>query len=115
MKDLVVSAKDPKSGKSAAITVSSPETAKEGIEMFGDAPVNSNSLAHWVVTLQAGIRRELKAGKSEKEIQAKFAGAKMGVAAARTTGVTIAAIKAAWPTMSAEDKKALLADLQKSK
>ena len=97
------------------VAVTTGSTAKEMIEMFGDEPVKSNANAHWTVTVQAGIRRDLSAGKSEKEIQTKYASAKMGVAAARTTGVTIDAIKAAWPTMSAEDKKTLLADLQKSK
>ena len=115
MKDLSVSAKDGKDGDTVSVVVQVPETAEEAIKVYGDGSVLSNALAHWVVTIQAGIRRLIKAKTSAEAIQAKFTNAKMGVAAARTGVDPIAAIKAKWPTMSAEDKKAFIADLQKAK
>jgi len=115
MKDLNVSAKDGKDGVSASIVVQAPETAEEAIKEFGGEPVLSNCMAHWIVTLQAGVRRLIKAKNSPEAIQAKFANAKMGVAAVRSGVDAIEAIKAKWPTMSAEEKKAFIADLQKVK
>lgn len=114
MKDLNISAKDGKDGASASITVKAPETAEEAIKAFGSESVLSNSMAHWVVTLQSGVRRSIKAGNSPEMIHSKFADAKMGVAAVRSGADPIAAIKAKWPTMSAQDKKDFISDLQKS-
>jgi len=111
MKDLTISAKDGKDGKSATITLGVPGDASEAIKEYGDGPVYTNAMAHWVVTLQAGIRRMIKAGSTQEQIQAKFADAKMGVAATRTTD-PYAAIKAGWKDKSPEERAAFIKELR---
>jgi len=65
---------------SATVIVNYAETLKEASEMFGEEAVLSNAFANWRVTLQAGIRRSLDAGKTPDQIASDFAAAKMGVA-----------------------------------
>lgn len=97
----------------ATVSVDTGATAKESVEMFGDDAVNSNANANWTVTIQAGIRRLLKTGKSPEECQAAYTGAKMGVALARVSDPT-AAILAKWPTMNEEQRTDFLKKLKKS-
>jgi hypothetical protein len=74
-----VSAKSPKLGRETVAIVTTGETAEESVQMFGSEAVNSNANAHWIVTIQAFIRRCHEAGKSDEEIQDLVAKAKMGV------------------------------------
>ena len=87
-----------KDAASATVSVNTGADAQESIKLFGDDAVNSNANANWTVTIQAGIRRLLKAGKGEAEVQAAFEGCKMGVALARVSDPT-SAILAKWPDM----------------
>lgn len=112
-KQVTISAKAPKVGKTGEATITFGETAEESIEMFGGDAVNSNALANATVTIQAGIRRLLTAGKSPEEVQSAFSGWKLGVAIARVADPA-AAILAQWPTMSKEDKAAFMSKLKAS-
>lgn len=98
---------------SAVVSINTGGTAKEAIEMFGDDAVISNANANWTVTVQAGMRRLLKAGKKQDEVQAAFEGAKMGIALARVSDPT-GAILAKWPTMNEQERTEFLKKLKGS-
>lgn len=113
-KQITVSAKAPKEDGSSVegvATVNWGESLEETVSLYGDAAVDSNALASATVTIQGGIRRMLRAGKSSEEIQAAFDGWKLGVAIARVSDPT-AAIMAKWPGMSEEARTAFLNDLK---
>jgi cell division protein YceG involved in septum cleavage len=106
MKQIEISAKDPKSDKSATITVNYADTVEEAVQMFGEEAILSNAMANWRVTLQANIRNSLKAGHYAEEIAEKLSGAKMGVATTGTrmdaTSAFIAKFRSATPEGQAE-------------
>jgi len=118
MKQMEVSATVPKNEakkvmeeKSAVIMVNYADSLDEALEMFGEEAVLTNAFANWRVTLQAGIRRALVAGKSQDQIQTEFASAKMGVA---TTGARIDPITASlakFKGMTPEEQAAYLEQL----
>ena len=60
--------------------VNYPETLAEAEEMYGADAILSNAFANWRVVVQAGIRTDLKKGKSADDILEACAGAVMGVA-----------------------------------
>lgn len=60
--------------------VNYPETLEEGEQVFGGEAILSNAFANWRVVVQAGIRTDLKAGKTLEQILESCAGAVMGVA-----------------------------------
>ena len=70
----------PDDGKEAIIIVDYPESLEEAEEAYGAIALLSNAFANWRITLQAGVRRLLKIGKSQEEIQHLMGSAKMGVA-----------------------------------
>lgn len=107
-----VSAKSPKLERETVIVVNYGETVEESIEMFGADAVNSNALANWIVTLQAGIRRAHTAGKSDDEIQELLGSAKMGVAVSGGRIDPIQASLAKFKTMSPEEQAAYLEKLR---
>ena len=115
MKDLQVTAKIPAKDdvpeKIGSITVKAPETAEEGIKMFGDPAMLSNATANWVVTLQGNIRAGLKRGESPEAIQARLGTAKMGVAATKAAADPKAAWLAAYQAASPADRKKMKAEL----
>lgn len=115
MKDLQVSARIPaKDGapeRIGSVTVKAPETAEEGIKMFGDQAMNSNATANWVVTLQSGIRGGLKRGETPQALQARLGSAKMGVAAAKAAQDPKAAWLAAYQAATPQERKKMKADL----
>jgi len=88
------------------------ENARKSIEMFGADAVNSNALANWIVTLQAGIRRAHKAGKTDDEIQELLGSAKMGVAVSGGQIDPIQASLAKFKTMNAEEQAEYLDKLR---
>lgn len=115
MKQMTVTAKDPKSGREASITVNTGETAKEMIEMFGDEAVASNANANWVVTLQAGIRNALKRGETAEQIQTRLGTAKMGVKVVGGGGRVdpVQAYLAMFQNATPEKQAEMLKELQK--
>lgn len=99
-----VSAKSPKLERETVIMVNYGENVAESVEMFGDDAVNSNALANWIVTLQAGIRRAHSAGKTDDEIQELLGNAKMGVAVSGGRVDPIQASLAKFKTMNAGEQ-----------
>ena len=121
-KTITVKATDPgkekgqqvREARTAEIEVQTAETAKEAINMFGDEAVLSNANSNWVVTLQAGIRRMLVAGKSLEEIQKEIGDSKMGVSRARTGVSAKNAIKKQWANWSPEERAAFIKEMKES-
>ena len=114
MKDLVVTAKNGKEegAPSASVTVKVPETLAEAQQMYGEAAILSNAMANGIITLQAGIRRELKAGKKPEEIATKLASWKLGVAVERSAVDPKAAFMARFAAMTPEEQAAEIKRLQ---
>lgn len=94
-------------------TIDWGDTPEETVKLYGGAAVDSNALASAVVTIQGGIRRLLRAGKTPEEIQATFKDWKLGVAIARVSDPT-AAIIAAWPSKTEEEREQFIRDLKAS-
>lgn len=113
MKTQVVKARDgkEKDAKEVQVNIQVPETCEEAIQVFGAENVLSNALANWTVTLQSAIRRYLRAGKTQEEIQGLLANAKMGAALERISDPK-AAMLAKFNSMSQEEKAAFIAELQ---
>jgi hypothetical protein len=107
-----VSAKSPKLERETVIMVNYGETVEESVEMFGADAVNSNALANWIVTLQAGIRRAHSAGKTDDEIQELLGNAKMGVAVSGGRVDPIQASLAKFKTMNEDERAAFLEKLK---
>ena len=107
-----ISAKSPKLNKETVIIVNYGKTVEESIEMFGGDAVNSNALANWIVTLQAGIRRLHSAGKTDDEIQEILGSAKMGVAVSGGRIDPIQASLAKFKTMNADEQADYLEKLR---
>ena len=120
MKQFEVSATVPKKegekgreeDKSAAIYVNYPETLEEAKTAIGEEAILTNAFANWRVTLQAGIRRAILAGKTQEQIQAEFKDAKMGVAVQGAKIDPLQASLAKFKTMSKEEQAAFLKDLR---
>ncbi len=115
-KQITVSAKAPRedgTSMEGVATVPWGEIPEETVEMYGGEAVDSNALASATVTIQGGIRRMLRAGKTPEEIQTTFGDWKLGVAIARVSDPT-AAIMAKWPSMSEEERAEFLQKLKKS-
>jgi hypothetical protein len=114
MKETVVTAKNGKEegSPSASVTIQVPETLDEARQMYGDAAILSNAMANGIITLQAGIRRELKAGKTQAEIAAKLSGWKLGVAVERSAVDPKAAFLARFAAMTPEEQAAEIKKLQ---
>ena len=101
-----VPAKDGLPEMSATVAVEFGETAEESIQLFGDEAINSNAIANGKVVIQSGIRRMLKAGKSQDEIQETFNTWKLGTALSPTKvdvmSASLAKFKSATPEQQAE-------------
>ena len=107
-----VSAKSPKLDRETVIMVNYGESVEESTEMFGGDAVNSNALANWIVTLQAGIRRAHSAGKTDDEIQELLGSSKMGVATSGGRVDPIQASLAKFKTMNEDERTAFLEKLK---
>jgi len=107
-----VSAKSPKLDRETVIMVSYGKDVEESIELFGADAVNSNALANWIVTLQAGIRRAHTAGKTDDEIQEILGNAKMGVAVSGGRIDPIQASLVKFKTMNADEQAAYIEKLR---
>ena len=107
-----ISAKSPKLERETTVLVNYGATVEESVEMFGGDSVNSNALANWIVTLQAGIRRLHSAGKTDDEIQKALESAKMGVAVSGGRVDPIQASLARFKTMNEEERAEFLNKLR---
>ncbi len=96
----------------ATITVQSPETVKEAVEMYGEEAILTNCFANWRVTLQGNIRSALKKGEKGDSIAARLAGAKMGVAQTGGTVNAEDAYIAMYASATPERQKEMLAALK---
>ena len=67
-------------GIGANVNYAFPETLAEASEVYGEAVALSILLQQVTVKLQGGVRTQLKAGKTSKEIQAWADGWKPGMA-----------------------------------
>lgn len=123
MKDLQVTAKVPakpaKDGKPAtpemvgSIKVKAPETAEEGIKMFGDGAVLTNAISNWVVTLQGAIRSGLRRGENSAALQARLGASKMGVAATKAAIDPKQAWLASYQAATPAERKRMKSELLK--
>lgn len=95
-----------------SVTVSFPETLEEAEQMYGADAVLSNAFANWRVTLQSNIRSGLKRGESIEAIQARLAGAKMGVATAGGKTDPVDAFMAMYQSSTPEKQAELLEKLK---
>ena len=109
-----VSAKSPKMERETLAVVNYGTTIEESIEMFGADAVNSNAFANWRVTLQACIRRGHLAGKTDEDIQAELASAKMGVAVSGGSVDPIAASLAKFKLMDSDEQAEYLEQLRQA-
>ena len=78
--------------------------------MFGEDVVFSNFRRASVVTAQSIVRRLIKAGKSDAEIQTAMSAWRPGVAVERVVD-PVAALKARFSTMTEEERAKVLAEL----
>lgn len=85
-REVTATAKKLENQPSATVLVDWPESLEEAAEMFSEEAILSNAFANGRVTVQAGIRRMLEAGKTEDEIQEAFKDWKLGVATAGLGG-----------------------------
>ncbi len=97
----------------ASVTVENGKTAKEQIELFGDAAVKSNADAHWVVVLQGAIRSGLRKGETPEQIQSRLGSAKMGVATAGVKIDPVQAYLALYTSATPAEQKKMQAELIK--
>lgn len=94
------------------VEVDYPTTLEEAAKMYGEEAVLSNAFNNWRVTLQANIRGALKRGEQPGDIQARLAGAKMGVAQTGGKVDAEAAFKAKFLQSDPETRKAMIAQLR---
>jgi len=85
--------------------------AAAAIEKFGEEVVYSNFVRASVITAQAAMRRMLETGKTEEEIQSAMQQWKPGVQLERTVD-PVASVLSRFGSMSAEEQKALIKQLQ---
>jgi|TARA_Y100000310_G_scaffold73040_1_gene69183 hypothetical protein len=112
MTDKQVSAKTEVDGKVVGpVTVNYDfgATTEEKIKLFGEDCTNSNAEASMTVALQDIIRNGLKAGKSAAAIQKTVSEWKPGVK--RKARSKAEKVRDEFASLSAEEKKALLAQL----
>ena len=106
-----ITAVDPKTQKSATVTYDFGENTSDAVGKFGDEVVFSNFVGKSVITVQAIIRRMLRAGNSQDEISEVIKGWKPGVAIERTFDPLSATLKR-FEDMTPEEQKKFLADLK---
>jgi hypothetical protein len=110
---------DAKAGRpelKAQIAIDAPETIEEAVKAFGGDAVLSNAMKSWVIALQNTMRLGLKKGESQAQLQARLAGAKMGMAVGRSKVDPMQALMAQYASGTPEQKAAIkkqLADLLK--
>ena len=106
-----VKAKDGKDGREATVLVDLGENLEDATSRFGAEVVFSNYLANVKIGVQSGIRRYIKAGMVDNDIQAKFDNYKPGVTLDRVVD-PIAAMAAKLVKMTPEEREAAFAALK---
>ena len=97
--------------KEASINYDFGADLNEMAQKFGKEVVFTNARGSFIITAQAAMRRYLETGKSPKEIADLMTAWKPGVALARVVD-PVAAITAAWGSMSEEQKADVLRKLK---
>jgi len=106
-----ISATDPTSGRSVAVEITSiGESLDEAISLVGAEVVYSNYKKSAVISAQANIRRRIKKGDTDTDIQTALAPWKPGVAVVRETD-PLAAIQKRMDKMTPEQKAKFRAEL----
>ncbi len=106
-----VTAKDGKDGKEATIMVDLGENCEDAVARFGGEVVFSNYLANTKVSVQAAIRRYIRAGLKDNEIQSKFENYRPGATLDRVVD-PVAAMAAKMLKMTPEEREAAFAALR---
>jgi len=87
---------------------------QEAVAKFGEAVVYSNYIHAAKISIQAAMRRWMKAGLSEKDVADKVKGIVLGVQAERVVDTTRAFLNR-FEKMSPEEKNEILARLKELK
>jgi hypothetical protein len=90
------------------------DNLQDAVAKFGEKAVYDDFVASAKITLQAGMRRLLEAGKSEAEIASALATWKPGVKMERMVD-PVAALMNKFGTMSEEEQLALIEKLKSMK
>ena len=109
-----VSAKLGDGSKSATVEYNFGANLEESVALFTKEVVHSLMVADGKVTVQAGIRRLLNAGKTQAEIQEYFNTYKLGVKAAPVTGDPIQKLLSKFGTMTPEEQADVLNKLREA-
>ena len=108
-----VPGKDGAPDLTASVMVNWADNIEEAVQMFGAEAILTNAFANWRVTIQSNIRAGLKRGETAEQIQARLAGAKMGVAQAGAKIDPAQAFMAQFAAATPEKQKELLDELRK--
>lgn len=106
-------AMDKEKTRTIALEYNTGATLAEKAEMFGEQVVNELADDSMVITIQANVRRLMRAGKSDAEIQDWLSTYKPGTRGPRVSATTPDKILAAFSKMAPEQRAALLAALSK--
>ncbi len=105
-----INAKKKDSEKVVSVEYDMPESLQGLVEKFGEDAVASAATDSFTINIQALIRRNFE--KSQEEIQAAVSSWVPGVRGPAVKKSPLEKAKAALTAMSAEDRAALLAQLQ---
>ena len=109
-----VSAKLGDGSKTAVVDYNFGADLNEATALFTAEVVHSCFVADGKVTIQAGIRRLLNAGKTQAEIEEYFKTYKLGVKATPIAGDPIARMLSKFGTMSPEEQADVLNKLREA-
>ena len=107
---VMIEATESTTDRKVAISYNFGQTLADASAMFGEDVVFSNFRRASVVTAQGIMRRLIKAGKSDAEIQTAMSAWRPGVAVERVVD-PVAALKARFSTMTEEERAKVLAEL----
>ena len=105
-----ITAKKKDSEKSVTVSYDLPETLDGLVEKYGAEAVANAASDSFVISIQSVIRRNFD--KSQEEIEAAVAAGMPGVRQAGGKKSPAEKAKAAFASMSAEERAAFLAELQ---
>lgn len=105
-----INAKKKDSDKVVSVEYDMPENLAGLTEKFGEEAVASAAVDSFTISIQSVIRRNFE--KSQEEIEAAVANWQPGVRQVGVKKTPLEKAKAALSAMSAEDRAALLAQLQ---